>query len=183
MRIPDQVQDRIRTLLQVEFDRRLQEASQRLPQRCQHNHRQVLDTRKQIEGAPNDGYNRADRVHLPLSPTIGLCLLGSESPETWAGTICEDPIDAQMCPQYTPMQTKANLLLEFREQVENNDWLRESLPTVYELLWVLESTKPNFHLPWWKRLGFWFLRLRTEPVRVSAIGLLPPGDDNGVHGA
>ena len=182
MKNQDEIQDRIRTLLLAELDRRVTEANLRLPRRCQHNHRQPLDSRKEVVGEPNDGFNRVDRRHLPVVPTIGLCLLGADDPTEWRGDICDEPLDAQRCPHFTPTQAKDEILAEFRREVEDEAWLTANLPAVAALLWVVGEEAPNFHLPWWKRIWFRFLRLRTEPVRTVA-GLLPAGDDDGVHGS
>lgn len=179
------IQDRIRYLLLDEFDRRVAQAHKRLPNRCQHNHRQELDPRKQVEDEPNPSYNRVDRRRLPVVNEIGLCMLGSENPEEWPGNICEDPIDAERCPYFDPSQTKDGLLAEFTTQLGDLDWIQENLPDVYALLWVLDDDSPrNYNLPWWKRVAFWFLRIRVEPVRThDVLKLLPPGGLDGVHGS
>ena len=182
MKNNDEIQSRIHTLLLAELDRRVAEASQRLPNRCQNNHRQALDSRKEVAGEANDGYNRADRRHLPVVQTIGLCMLGADDPTEWQGDICDEPADAQRCPHFTPTRTKDDVLEEFRREVEDEGWLTANLPAVAALLWVVDEAAPNYHLPWWKRLWFRFLRLRTEPVR-SVAGLLPSGGSDGVHGA
>ena len=181
MKNRDEIQNRIHTLLLAELDRRVAEANQRLPGRCQHNHRQPLDSRKEVAGEPNDGFNRVDRRHLPVVQTIGLCMLGADDPAEWQGDICDEPLDAQRCPSFTPTRTKDDILAEFRQDIEDEVWLSANLPAVAALLWALDESAPNYHLPWWKRLWFRFLRLRTEPVRTVA-GLLPAGGDDGVHG-
>ena len=183
MRAVKEVRERIQALLLEEFDRRVDDAARRLPHHCVHNHRQVLDPRKEIEGVSNDGYNRIDRKHLPLAQTIGLCLLGAGTPEAWEGNICDDPIDAQRCPYFSSARTKEGLLDEFKTQVADILWVKAHLPEVYSLLWTLDASSANFHFPWWRKLVFWVLRLRTEPVKTSALaGLLPQGYD-GTHGA
>jgi hypothetical protein len=178
MKTDDEVMARIRALLLVEFDRRIEHAQRRLPNRCVHNHRQELDPRKAVEDEPNLSYNRVDRRRLPVVNTMGLCMLGAENPEEWPGNICEDPIDAQRCPYFDPLQTKDALLAEFQEQLKDYQWVEENLPDVYALLWVLSDIFANFHLPWWKRVLFWFLKIRVEPVRSGPdmMHLLPPGD-------
>ena len=181
MRSPDEIQSRIRTLLLAELDRRVKLASERLPHRCQHNHRQPLDARKEIAGENNDGYNRVDRTRLPVVPSIGLCLLGAEDPVEWQGNICEDPVDAQRCPYFNPTQGKDEILAEFTQQIEDIQWVAENLPEVHALLWVLDAAAANFQLPWWKRIWFGLLRIRTEPVREASPQLLLKGTD-GVHG-
>lgn len=183
MRTAEEVQGRIRSLLLQEFDRRVAEAEQRLPCNCTHNHRQALDSRKELAGDANEGYNRINRKHLPLVPTIGLCLLGSDDPETWKGDICDDPIDAQRCPYFSSLSSKDSLLAAFKEQVEDVFWVQTHLPEVHALLWVLNESSANFQLPWWKRCLFWFLRLRTEPVQPQGVSNLLPSGDDGVHGS
>jgi len=181
MKTSDEIRARVRTLLLAELDARVEEASKRIPHKCTHNHRQELDARKEIAGEPNEGYNRNDRRHLPMVRTIGLCMLGSDKAEEWSGTICDDPIDAQRCPYFTPSQSKESLLAQFQEQVEDAVWLQTHLPAVYELLWVLEQSNPNFHLPWWKRWWYALLRVRLEPVRPDTAQLeyllQPPGHE------
>ena len=184
MKTQQDVQDKLRALLVAELDRRVVIAHKRLPVRCVHNHRQQLDPRKNMEDEPNPSYNRIDRRRLPVVNEMGLCMLGSENPEEWPGTICEDPIDAQRCPDFTPIQTKEEMLAGFTEQLKDAEWVSENLPDVQALLWVLDDAPANYHLPWWKRIAYRFLRIRVEPVRTQdALKLLPPGETDGIHGS
>ena len=179
-----EVQSRIRGLIVEELDRRVAEAQTRLPHLCQHNHRQEVDSRKSVGGDPNPGFNRVDRTHLPVLNSIGLCMLGSEDPYNWDGTICDDPIDAQRCPTFEPRLTKERILEEFTAQLKDYDWVEANHPALYSLLWVLEDIPANYHLPWWKRILFRFLRIRVEPFRSQDVmRLLPPGGIDGVHGS
>ena len=191
MKTQIEVQDRIRTLLTAEFDRRTRDAERRLPHLCRHNHRQELDPRKQVAGESNDGYNRVDRTGLPVVQSIGLCGLGMEDAGNWNGDVCDEPIDAKRCPYFTPTQGKDTILRSFREQVADPVWLQANLPEVHGLLWVLDATAPNYHLPWWKRLWFRFWRIRLEPVAFKGDGglwaqvgghLVSVGPDD-VHGS
>jgi hypothetical protein len=170
MRSESEVQDRIRYLLTLELDRRVTSATERLPHLCQHNRRQPLDVRKEIEGQPNPQYNRVSSKHLPL---IGLCMLGAEDPLSWPGTICEDPIDAKRCPYFTPTQTKETVEAEFKSQIRDLGWVGANLPEVYGLLWALGAmTVPK--LPWWKWALFKMLQIR--PDRLQAAPALPLGE-------
>lgn len=167
MRSEDEVQNRIRYLLMQEVDKQITEACAQLPRNCKYNHQQALDTRKEIEGEPNEGYNRLDD---PNAPTIGLCLLGSENPEQWGGTICEDPIDAQRCTSFVLVHTSESISERFHAQIKDLDWVKEHLPEVYGLLWALGSeTMPV--LPWWKALWLRFMQIRPD---VLAGGLTRP---------
>jgi hypothetical protein len=160
MRTETDVQDRIRYLLTQEINRRLTEATARLPHLCKHNYRHPLDVRKEIAGEPNHQYNRVNGRSLP---TIGLCMLGSENPETWPGNICEDAIDAKRCPVFSAAASKESIQKEFYNQLRDLEWVSRDLPEVYGLLWALgSSTLPQ--LPWWKRLLFRFLQVRPDPL-------------------
>jgi len=178
---------RIRYLLVQELDRRVQEASQRVPVLCRHNYRHSLDTRKEVMSEPNIYYNRiADEEGNPVGQTLGLCLLGSGDPEKWNGTICEDDIDAKRCPYFTPLRSKAVVWEEFQRDTSDPEWVAANMGPVHELLWVLEEDScPS--LPWWKRLWYrWFLRIVVAPpLQVGDPLLLPPaplseetGDDD-----
>ena len=181
MKQRDEIQDRIRALLDVELARRLSVTGQRQPHLCRYNHRQPLDSRKHLAGDPNDGYNRLDRHRLPVVNTLGLCMMGVEDPMTWPGTICDDPVDAQRCPYFDSVQTHAQLVAEFETQVTDPDWLRENLPAVYELVWTLDMAPPNYRVSWWKRT---WLRLKgrkqSEHLPVDVHLLLPEHTEN--HG-
>jgi hypothetical protein len=168
MKTQSQITDRIRFLLVQELDRRVDEASRRLPHLCTHNHQQPLDTRKLVEGSPNDSFNRvADSRGLPVVQTMGLCMLGAEHPDQWQGNICEDPIDAQRCPYFTPTQTKETLEENFRRDVENVEWVSSHMPEMYGLFWALDTEVSKVRIPWWKRLWYRMLRIRVEPVQPS----------------
>lgn len=187
MKTREEIEDRIRALLALELDRRVVLASRRLPARCIHNHQQELDPRPQIEEEPNPSYNRVDRRHLPVINKMGLCMLGAETPEAWGGTICEDAIDAQRCPTFTPFETKDNLLENFHEDLSDVAWVERHMPEVYGLLWVLDEGALHLALPWWKRWWFRWLRVRVEPIAppFDLARLLPPPqekteDDDGI---
>lgn len=165
MRADSEVQDRIRHLLTVELDRRVAAACSRLPQGCRHNHRHPLDIRKKVAGETNEWYNRLSSEGLPV---IGLCMLNAESPAQWQGTICEDPIDAQRCPYFTPVATKETVAADFYTQLKDLEWVARNVPEIYGLLWALGSESVP-KLPWWKALWFRFLRVRPDPLVITSL--------------
>lgn len=195
MRNEAEIQDRIRMLLNQEFESRVAAISERLPCRCIYNHRQPLDTRKQVDGEPNENYNRIERHGLPVAQTIGLCMFGAERPDEWPGTICEEPIDAQRCPPkaFTPRETKEGVKKTFEANIRDLTWVKENMPEVFALLWALGTeTKPPEEsipppppsptpetpslpppppLPWWKR----FI-LKLLSIKLDATPRLPPGE-------
>lgn len=176
MKRSEEILGRARECVAAEFERRLAEASRRLPHRCVYNHRQPLDVRRTVEGELNVAYNT---ISSSGSPTIGLCMLGSENSEEWSGTVCEDPIDAQKCPYFTPAKTKEAVLEELFRDLTDLDWLNDRMPELSALLWVLEeSSAPRLSL--WRRLRNYFLRIRLEPLRpaVDPAQLLPSSDEN-----
>lgn len=176
MKSEDDIEARVRFLLVQELDRRVAEASRRLPHLCVHNHKQPLDTRRHVEGEPNETFNRvSDHRGLPVIQTMGLCMLGADNPEQWNGTICEDPIDAQKCPVFSPLQTKETLDLGFRRDVNDMVWVGAHMPELYGLLWALDRGTQHMALPWWKRLWYRVLKIRVDPVSSShsAMKLLP----------
>jgi hypothetical protein len=137
-----EIRGRLNQLLSEELNRRIASATEKLPRRCVHNYRHPLDQRKKVDGESNENYNRiTDNRGLPVLQTIGLCMLGSKDPETWGGTICEEPIDAIRCPVFEPSRKKADLLKEFREQLRDESWTRGNLPEVFSLLWLLEEVE------------------------------------------
>jgi hypothetical protein len=143
MKDTQEVQNRIRQLLTEHFERRCADAEERLPRRCVYNYRHTLDARKRVDGEPNPSYNRITRgdshVGLPVLQTIGLCTYGSDHPEKWNGDICEDPIDAQRCPLFKARMTRDLIKKEFEAQIKDADWVKENMPEVQALLWVLGS--------------------------------------------
>ena len=168
MRTGAEIRSRVRELVSQELDRRIQEASERLPHRCTHNYKHPLDTRKHVEGERNEGYNRITLEDgSPVPQRIGLCLLGSENPEEWGGTICDEPIDTKKCPYFTPAKSKEDLIPELEENLRDASWVEEHLPEVHALIWVLGEV--TLRVPWWRKLLFRFKLIRTEPV-------LPPID-------
>lgn len=176
MRTKSEVEVRVRELLCSELDRRVAEASERLPTRCIHNYRHPLDTRKQIEGEENPEYNRiTDKVGLPVIQTIGLCLLNCNDPENWEGTICEDPIDAKKCQDFKPAKTRSDILPDLALDLKDADWIRTNQPELFALLWVLGAVQ-ELTIPLWKRVLFLFLRVRLEPVtpKIDTTKLLSP---------
>jgi len=140
MKEESEVRGRLNKLLSEELGRRIAAATEKLPCRCVHNYRHPLDQRKTVDGEPNENYNRiADHRGLPVVQTIGLCMLGSDNPEEWGGTICEEPLDAKRCPDFKPLKTKPELLKEFREQLKDEAWARANMPEAFALMWFLEE--------------------------------------------
>lgn len=175
MKPKSEVVDRVRALLQAEFDTRCQLASQRLPHMCANNYRHTLDFRKKVEDQKNEIYNRITKgPKLPVIQTIGLCMLGADNPQEWLSTICEDPIDAQRCPDFTATLDKSEIWNRLQEQVNDTKWLQEHMPEVAVLLWVLETPVA---MPWWSKVWCWFSpRIQREPQLppLDLNSLLPP---------
>lgn len=164
-----EIEERLRDLVVSEFDRRVVEASRRLPRQCVHHVEHALDDRKYTEDValggdePNPNYNRITRgPWLPVVQTIGLCGLNIDDPESWNGTTCDEPIDAQRCPYFTPRWTRKNLVAQFKTDFEDLDWVRRSHPEVAALMWVLGRAEAP-KLPWWKRIILRFRRIQLEP--------------------
>lgn len=177
MKNQSEIEERIRALLSEELTARVSLAGKRLPRLCEHNHRHTLDVRKKVEDETNAIYNRITTgPHLPVIQTIGLCMLGSNDPESWAGDICEDPIDAQRCPYFSSKLNKQVLWESFSKQVLDTSWLRSNMPEVHVLLWALGAQKQTLLIPWWKRIWFRLCRIRVEPVTPAEdiTKLLPP---------
>jgi hypothetical protein len=179
MKTKSDIEARVKELVCAEFDRRVIEASKRLPTRCVNNYRHPLDTRKKLEGEPNPGYNRiTDKHELPVVQTIGFCMLGCNDPENWEGTICEEPIDAKKCSDFKAARGKADILPELSQDLKNTSWVKDNHPELFSLLWVLGLVQ-EIKIPFWKMVWFWFRRIRLEPVvpRIDTSKLLPPPTD------
>lgn len=172
MRSEKEIQARIEEAFFEEVTRRVDEVGERVPHKCVHNYRHPLDARKVTEEGFNPLYNRvSSEKSLPVLQTVGLCLLGSENPSEWSGTICDEPIDAKRCPLFTPSKSKEDVLAEVKTQVADEVWLKANMPEVYALMWALEEiTVPK--LSWWDRFLIWLRRPLLEPQDK----LLPPGE-------
>jgi hypothetical protein len=174
MKTQKEIEDRLRGLLCQELDRRIKEATARLPHVCRHNYRHPLDHRKTVDGVANPEYNRiSGRGGLPVVQTMGLCMLDSAHSDDWKGDICEDPIDAQRCPYFSAKVTPLEVYEAFLQDLEK----RDLAPDVRALFWVLGETRPAA-LPWWKKLWFkYVLRVSYEPlqspIRELARDMLP----------
>ncbi len=93
-------------------------------------------------------------------------MLGSNDPEEWQGTICEDPIDAQRCPFYTTMVNELEVLETLRQDLANPEWLGQNMPELSALLWVLDSQSlPS--LSWFRRFLLKFRSFKIEPLRPA----------------
>ena len=179
MRLESEIKQRIRGLLVLELNRRVREASLRCPAKCSYNAAHPLDFRKTVNGESNPLYN-----HISIGDqTLGLCMYGSEDPKSWSGNICDEPIDAKRCLHFTPRVDKKALLIQFQTDLRNADWVQNNLPGMAELLWVLEMADlPK--LPLWKRVWFWLLRVRVEPIGLICSERLGElfEEDSGLHG-
>ncbi len=163
MKSEKQIRGMVRELLTEALRKRYEETRKRLPHRCTHNLRHPLDYERLVDGATNDNYNRIGSKSLPMAKTIGLCMLGASNVEEWPGNICEDPIDAQRCPYFTPSMNEEQVLTEFQAQLQDPTWLQENLPAVSTFMWVLEQ-QSSFKLPWWSKLWRRIRRPKLEPV-------------------
>lgn len=187
MRSSTEIEERLRAIVIAELQRRLEREV--LPHLCSHNRRQPLDHRRTIYGEPNESYNRIsagveDGVSLPVLQTIGLCMLGSESPETWAGTICEEPLDAQRCPYFVYKTTRAEVYREFVANLQDPMWVETHLPAAHSLLWVLNAPlkiapKPTIWGRMWRKIREAVALVIPWPARENspeASVYLPPLD-------
>lgn len=168
MKTSKEIEARIRSRLVDELARRLRASGSRIPTNCVHNHRHTLDSRKRTEGEGNPLYNR---IETPNGQTIGLCMLGSDTPEEWSGNICEDIVDAQRCPYFNLAKSKEAVLKEFSDQIADITWLEKELPDVASLVWALERP---VKLSLMARLKAWLFRVKVEPLTpVDSTRLLP----------
>jgi len=167
MKSKAEILDHYNSLISDIASARVKAAEARLPRFCKYHLEHSLDVRKQVGGEPNPRYN-----FIITSRTLGLCVKGSEDPETWNGDICEDDVDAQRCPYFELKVTKEQLLTQVNKELSDLDWLKQNQPDVYALAWVLEETPK---LSWWQRL---WLKLRPLRVRraLPVVPLLPSGD-------
>jgi hypothetical protein len=166
MRTEQEVKTRVRELVSQELSFRLKEASKRLPKYCVNYYAHTLDSRKTVDGVKNPMYNRinpSDREGV--TPTLGLCRLGSLEPEYWGGTICEDPIDAIRCPNFQPISTKGSIIAELERDLKDPDWIKYHIPELYSLIWVLGS-ESELKVSWWKKVLVFFRVIKVEPLRV-----------------
>jgi hypothetical protein len=143
------------------LDKEVQVTCSQVPCNCRHNYRHKLDVKKSCVSLgmtaleSNKNYNKLSVENLSTED-IGLCLAGSENAEQWAGTICEDEIDAQRCSNFSLRQTKNEVARKFEAQIKDLEWVKSNLPEIHALLWVLGSGIVH-KLPWWKTLWFRFL--------------------------
>lgn len=163
MRSEAEIRARLEEVVSAEVTRRVELITERLPHKCTHNHRHPLDARKWAGGEINESYNRISTGRgLPVLQSVGLCMLGSESPEDWNGTICDEPIDAKRCPFFSPSTTKEDVLKELNAQLQDEAWVRENMPEAHGLLWVLgEMSLPK--MSWWRRFLLRFVRPKLAP--------------------
>lgn len=169
----------VRRQLCVELEARLTAANQRLPTRCEHNYRHPLDARKLVDGEANSNYNHIATKLPVIQQTIGLCMLGAETPDEWPGNICEDPVDAQRCPYFTCKTSKSEIWESLAQDLSDPVWLETHIE-IRTLLWVCELASVGFNqIPWWRRLWFWLTPLKLEaPITViDPIELLPPKEE------
>jgi hypothetical protein len=162
MRSRQEVEARVRYLVNEELVRRLAEIEQCQPHHCKHNYRHPLDTRRRIGETANPNYNR---IALAGEATIGLCMLGSEDVVSWPGTICEDVEMALACPYYTSKTTRGDVLTTYRDQLQDLAWLEQNLPQVFELVWVLQAVSAPT-LTWWQSLILVWRTRRSKWLRA-----------------
>jgi len=174
MKSREQVEERARFLLQEELELRVKTSQEPLPTHCKYNFRQPLDHQKTLGGQPNPSYNRITLpvVGGPVDSTLGLCLYNCSSPTEWAGTICEDPLDAQNCPHraFTPKYSPGQVYQQFVEDLRDGEWVIRHLPRIQPLLWVLGSMFEQSDTPFPRPGLFRRLKEALFPTRQ-----LPPG--------
>jgi hypothetical protein len=187
VRASTEIEERLRVIVVTELRRRLEREV--LPHLCVHNRRQPLDHRRTVYGEPNAAYNRIsagveDGVSLPVLQTIGLCTLGAENPETWTGTICEEPLDAQRCPYFTYREARAEVYKEFVTNLRDPMWVEAHLPAAHALLWVMNAplkveTQPTLFGRLWRKVREMLAFLIEWPGRENSLEAsvyLPPLD-------
>lgn len=182
MRSESDIIARARDLVLQAWKKRLSEAQKRIPHHCTYHHEQLLDFDPEISGESNPGYNRVDRVSLPVlksQNTLGICLYGVSDPSSWTGTICEEDIDAMRCPLFKSRFDISGLWETFQKDMANPNWVEENLPEMQTILWVLKEGRntPSFlSVPGWVgSLLRFFLPFKPDPSCPSPEFLLPDG--------
>lgn len=134
--------------------------SLRLPENCRHNLQAACD-----DPEPK---NR-DRVRITRSgkSTIGLCMYGAESPQTWPGNICDDPTDACSCPLFSSLRTDQEVIEACKSNLRNPEWVQENIPELATILWVLQLSE--IRLSWIERLKLWLARKPLESMQPAPI--------------
>ena len=134
---------------------------------CRFHIENPLDGRPTVNGLSNENYNRVTRgPHLPVFNTIGLCGHPYENKElgdNWAGNLCDDDVTAERCPLFSPFLTKQELWNNMARDVKDVEWVRENLPELHALLWVLDLAQVPI-APWWVRA---LARLRLLFAKVA----------------
>jgi hypothetical protein len=172
LKTPEEIYLKASEALTAEIEKRVAEASVRQPHKCLYNHGHTLDTRHLLEGEANPDRNRIVRSDgSPVDQTLGLCLYGAEDPTLWPGNICEDDIDALSCPYFTPHESVETVQKQIFLDFSNPDWVRENVPDVGALMWVLElcDVKP---VSWWQKVLHVVTR-RSKPVDSGVLRYFP----------
>jgi hypothetical protein len=89
---------------------------------------------------------------------IGLCMLGADSPEEWAGNVCDDEETAKKCPFFELKHDRDRLRTQFFERLERRDVLVDQYKDIAALKWVLEQ-RQFVDFTWWSRFQLYMLRL------------------------
>ncbi len=147
MKTKEEIESRVLDIVQAELDKRVAQYSKVLPRNCKNHYDHPLDDQKYLgDGTRNPNYNR---ISLPVvNSVIGMCTLEDLR-------ICEEESDAKTCRLFQTLYTKDIIWDKFQKELSDIKWVKENMPDLAQLLWVLEKgvfkTPP---LTWWKTLKF-----------------------------
>lgn len=119
----------------------------------------------------NPGNCKHNHRHTQGKGEIGLCLYGSDEPESWKGIVCDEEVggirQARSCDYFTPHKTKLELKSEFDTLVRGDiAKVASRYPDMAALLWALgdEASEGVLAPSWLERFWLSLHRPRVEEL-------------------
>jgi len=154
MRAPDEIERRLKKLTSRYKDKYLSKSQGRFHKSCAHNRTHVptptvkSESSKMWESSLSPRRQVTLIVMQPEMP-VGICMYGSEKPETWNGNTCDDDSVSEECPYFTPSQSKEDASAEFDMMLKDDALVLSEYPDVAALQWVLQAR--SWDLPEYER--------------------------------
>jgi len=123
----------------------------------------------------NCAFNETHVVRNGSAGSVGLCMYGADSPETWEGVLCDAEIEggieqARSCPMFTPLRTKDVVKEEFGSLMDKEPHeVAKDFPDIAALLWVLGDSE-EWNLTIWDNIKLFFFRekVASAPKKLLA---------------
>lgn len=142
MKNRDEIEARIRKLVDRYKTKYVNASQARVHRNCSFNRLHTPTGNYESNKSWETGISPRRQVTLivlePERP-VGICMYGSEKPETWSGDTCDDDDVSKKCPMFSPNRSSSSVEEEFDDHMQDDEYVLKHYPDVAALQWAVNA--------------------------------------------